>query len=159
MSNVEGAAPATRWTRLSLRVGAAALLLLTALLFYHAVSAIAEAVDKYENRDGWGYAYMLDAYVAVGALSACCVLLVLAVAAIRDNGWWAITSIMTGALFPLAIGWYLYDREDDGAAFYLAVGAVMVACSAVAAALFRRRSDPTAVASRTGSRPGDIPAR
>jgi hypothetical protein len=134
---------------------------LTALFCYHGVSAIGEAADKYANRDGWGYAYMLDAYVAVGALSASCVLLALAVVAIRDTGWWAIGSIATGALFPLAIGWYLYDREDDGAAFYLAVGTMMVACAVVAAATqaFGRRSDPAAEASSTGTRPGDIPTR
>ena len=161
VSTVEGTTPPSRWTRWPLRVGGAALLLLTVLSCYHAVSALAEAVDKYENRDGWGYAYMLYVYVGVGALSASSVLLVLAAVAFRGNGWWAIASITTGALFPLAIGWYLYGREDDGSAFYLAVGAAMVACAVVAAATqpLRARSDDTASESSTGRRPGDIAAR
>jgi hypothetical protein len=128
------------------------------------VSAFAEAVDKYENRDGWGTIYMLYVYLGVGALSASSLLLVLAIVAFRDNAWWAIASVTTGAMFPLAIGWYLYGlpgRVADMAGFYLAVGALMVACAVVAAATqaFRRRSLPTAGESSAGSRPGDIPSR
>lgn len=161
VSTVESPAPASRWTRWPLRVGAAALLVVAVVFGYNGVLLLADALDKYENRDGWGYAYMLYGYVGVGALFASSVLLVLAVVAFRDNRWWAIASITTGAVFPLAIGWYLYGREDDGAAFYLAVGAVMVACALLAAATqpLRARSGRTAIESSAGSRPGDIPAR